>query len=73
MRQMIARDALAGLEAGVITENEALEQTGSRDVIGIYERAFAGLLRARGDGRLARPDSQIAGALESDWMSTSAT
>ena len=34
---MIAQDALAGLEAGLITEAEALEQAGAEDVDGIRD------------------------------------
>ncbi|MBB4003189.1 hypothetical protein GGR03_002270 [Aurantimonas endophytica] len=36
---MITRDTLAGLEAGVITDAEALEQTGAQHVDEVYEQS----------------------------------
>jgi hypothetical protein len=37
--EMIAQDALAGLEAGLITKAEALEQAGVEDIEAIRESA----------------------------------
>ncbi|UIJ73354.1 hypothetical protein [Aurantimonas sp. HBX-1] len=52
---MIARDALVGLEAGQITEAEALEQAGVDDIDSLYQKGVEAWRRLRSDRRPAHP------------------
>ena len=51
---MIARDTLAGLEAGLITEAEAMEQAGADNIDQLYQKAVDAWARVRSDRRPAR-------------------
>lgn len=52
---MIARDAIAGLEAGLITEAEALEQAGADNLDEVYQKAVDAWEKVRSDRRPSHP------------------